>query len=269
MVPGLSIVFMVITFLITVGLPIALIVWVMKKYRPGFSPIAVGILVFFVVQVLIRIPLIQLLTANEGVQLFIQNNVLLYFLILSLTAGIFEEGGRLLGFSLFLKKKREYKHGLAYGIGHGGIEAILTVGVLYVSNITLSLIINQGIPSSEATGLFAIITPQLQAAAAPLINTPSYLFLIAGLERIFAIVLHIALSLMVLYALNTRKRRYLLLALLIHTAVNFIALSVSQYVSLWLSEGFMLLVAIASVIYIIKTRKAFTPAESREIEMLQ
>jgi len=167
MISTLSIVFMAISSLISIGLPIALVIWVMKKYRPGFKPIAIGMLVFFVVQMVVRIPIIQILSLSEDVQFFTANNFIVYVLILSVTAGLFEEGGRLLGFRLFLKKRREYKHGIAYGVGHGGIEAILLVGLSFIANIIFSVIINQGMlnSASDTIVLPSALIGQLQAAS--------------------------------------------------------------------------------------------------------
>lgn len=256
MVSSLSIVFMIVTVLISIGLPIALIIWVSKKYKPGFMPIGMGMIVFFVMQIVIRTPLIQLLSMTEGVQQFIQNNMVLYIVILSFTAGIFEEGGRYIAFKWLLKKKREWQHGIAYGIGHGGIEAFLLVGLAYIANIIFSIVINQG--ALESAALTPGILAQVQQAAAPLVETPSYMFLISGLERVFAIALHIALSVFVLYGINARKKWYLLFAMLIHGLVNLIAVTLGQNVSIWLSEVFMLLVAIGSIVYIVKMRRVFT-----------
>ena len=45
-----------------------------------------------------------------------------------LMAGVFEETGRYVSFKWFLKKETRIQDGLSYGIGHGGIEAMLIVG---------------------------------------------------------------------------------------------------------------------------------------------
>ena len=61
-----------------------------------------------------------------------QGNIWLYGLYGSLATGVFEETGRLLAFKLFLKSEREPITALSYGIGHGGAEAILLVGLTMV-----------------------------------------------------------------------------------------------------------------------------------------
>lgn len=260
MVPYLSIVCMAISVLLSIGFPVALIIWAMNKYRPGFIPVLVGILVFVVTQVLIRFNLIGAFTTSQAGLSFILANPILYIAILSLTAGLFEEGGRFLAYKVLMKNKCEWRHGIAYGIGHGGIEAVILVSIPFIANIANSILINQGGLTSSA--LPAEMVSQLQVIAPVLINTPSLMFMIGGLERVFTIILHIALSLLVLYGVNRKKIGYLFLAMFAHGLVNFIAVYLMQYVNVFVSEGFMLIVAILSTVYVVKMRKVFEVTNS-------
>src|SRR5690606_30347694 len=135
-----------------------------------------------------------------------------------LSAGVFEEIGRYLAFRFPLRRDLSWQNGVAYGLGHGGIEAIVLVGITYINNIVISLMIN--------TGQFEnLIGPGLDAATAALIkdqliNTPPIYFLIGGLERFFTLFIQVGLSLVVLYGVITRQIRYLIYAVLLHTLVN-------------------------------------------------
>lgn len=260
MVPYLSIVCMAISVLLSIGFPVALIIWAMNKYRPGFIPVLVGILVFVVTQVLIRFNLIGAFTTSQAGLSFILANPILYIAILSLTAGLFEEGGRFLAYKVLMKNKREWRHGIAYGIGHGGIEAVILVSIPFIANIANSILINQG--GLTLSALPAEMVSQLQVIAPVLINTPSLMFMIGGLERVFTIILHIALSLLVLYGVNRKKIGYLFLAMFAHGLGNFIAVYLMQYVNVFVSEGFMLIVAILSTVYVVKMRKVFEVTNS-------
>ena len=261
MVSIISIVFMVITVIIVFGLPIALTIWIIKKYHTGFVPVAVGMLIFFVTQIVVRIQIINILQTLPRVQAFIAAYPLLYIAILSVTAGIFEEFGRLFGFSVMLKRRRALSHGVAYGIGHGGIEAIFLVGFAYINNIVYSTMINSGTMDSLIQLSPEAVTSQLQTAAAALIESPSYMFLLGGIERIIAIALHIGLSVLVLYGVRRKKIGYTFLAIAVHTLVNFIGVSLMQYVHLFAEFGFMIVVGVLSVIFVLKMRKAFEKLE--------
>lgn len=252
MVPALSFVFMAVSLLISVGLPVVLTIWVMKKYKPGFWPVASGMIVFFVLQVLIRIPLMQVFEASEAGKVFIENNIILYVVIAALTAGIFEEFGRYFAFKVMLKNKRGFGHGLAYGIGHGGIEAIVLIGLAYVSNIVISIMFNSGGLSALGEQA-AILQPSINAILA----TPSTDFLIGGIERVFAICFHIAMSILVLYGVRKRNIAYTLFAVLLHGLVDFGVVIIAGNFGIVWGEVFMFVVAAVSVVYIVLMKRVF------------
>lgn len=260
-VGALSILFMFITLAVCFGLPVLLAVWAKRKYKKSFSfvPLLAGVLAFFISQVVFRIPVIQGLLPMFGwYQAFMQMQWP-YIIFLSFTAGLVEEPARFIAFRI-MKNRRAYTDGLSYGIGHGGIEAILLVGFSYISNISLSFMINGG-----NLGPLANLLPA--SAISALTDTPSYMFLVGGIERVFAIALQIALSLVVLKGFQTGNRgRWLLLAIILHGLTNLGAVGLvrlgpavlpgnPQLGGTLLSEGFLLIVAVLSVIYIIKRAK--------------
>ena len=234
MVPALTFVFMALTLIISIGLPVGLAIWVMKKFKPGFWAVASGMIVFVVMQLGFRIWIIQLFGITDFGQEFIRNNQILYIILLSLSAGLVEEFGRLFAFGVMLKKRREFRHGLAYGIGHGGIEAVLLVGLSYVTNIIFAILINSGALAS----LEEMIGEALQPTIDTMTGTASVMFLYAGIERIFAVCLHIALSILVLYGVRKRNVAYTFLAVLLHGAANFGAVMIAQEQVRWLRKHF-------------------------------
>lgn len=253
MIPALSFVFMAVSLLLSVGLPVVLTIWVMKKYRPGFWAVASGMIVFFVLQVLIRIPLMQVFSASEAGKAFIQSNTLLYIVIAALTAGIVEEFGRYFAFKVMLKNRRGYGHGLAYGIGHGGIEAIVLIGLAYVSNILIGIMINSGGVSTLDSVGAAMLQPTITA----LTQTAPTDFLLGGIERVFAICFHIAMSILVLYGVRKRNIAYTLLAVLLHGLVDFGVVTIAGNFGIIWGEVFMFVVAAASIVYIVLMKRVF------------
>ena len=183
-------------------------------------------------------------------------NFFLIAIFLSLTAGLFEEVGRYFGFKLFLKKHLSWKNGIAYGIGHGGIEAIVLVGFTYINNLVYSFLINSG---QFAEIIAPQIDPELAAyIQAQLIDIPAYMFLVAGLERGFTIVVHIALSLVVLLAVKKGNAIYLLYAILLHAAVNLPAVLIPGLgYNILYAELYLLVLAVIGCIFIKRSRKCF------------
>ncbi len=74
----------------------------------------------------------------------IKDNICLYALYGSLAAALFEETGRFIIMKFFMRKLLERQNTLLYGIGHGGIEAILLEGFTSISNKVVLLMINTG-----------------------------------------------------------------------------------------------------------------------------
>lgn len=157
----------------------------------------------------------------------IQGNIWLYSLYGGLMAGLFEEAGRFTAFKLVLRRRREPVTALSYGIGHGGCEAFLILGVTYISNIVISLMMQRGVQMS------AEITAGIQSLA----GLPATLFLLAGFERIAAMTLHTALSVLVFAAVRYGRRGLFPLAILLHALADFFAVVVSRQAGALASEA--------------------------------
>ena len=132
-------------------------------------------------------------------------------------------------FSFALKKYRAKNvNALMYGAGHGGFEAVVLLGVTMINNIAWSVMINNGRIAELTAALTGEQLAQAQQSIDLLITTPSYQFLMGGLERLFAIVLHISLSVLVWFAVKWEGKLYLYpLAILFHFAVDAAAVVLS------------------------------------------
>lgn len=256
MVNTLSIGFMIFSALLIFLFPLGLAVYMYKKERISLKAILIGAAVFILSQILIRIPLINVLGTKPWFQGLLSNIFFTALVVGGLSAGVFEEIGRYLGFRFFLNNELSWKNGIAYGIGHGGIEAVLLVGMKYINNIVTSFMINNGT-------FDRVIAPQLDGELAALIKTQlietsPFLFLAAGLERFFTIIIHIALSLVVLYAVMKRKFLFVIYAILLHTLVNGPpVILLQQGFGVWVSELYVFIIAAVALLFIVRSRKLF------------
>ena len=191
-------------------LPIGLLLWWNGRKKTGLWPFLVGALCFILFAMVLEVLLHRVCLAGQknAVSAAITASPVLYTLYGIFAAGIFEETGRLFGFKLLLKKRREAPVAVAYGIGHGGIEVILVLGVTYMTY----LFVKAGIPvGGEAAAM-------LQSAA-DAITLP--LACVAMLERISAVMLHIGLSMLVFRAAKEQgKFCDYPLAILLHAAAD-------------------------------------------------
>lgn len=245
LVSTISQVFMCITLLICIALPIGMAIWGRKKFRKAFSfiPMLAGVLAFFTAQVVFRQYILGTVLSQFGWYKSFAASGWAFLIYSCFLAGLVEEPARFVAFSV-MKHRRQFPDGLSYGIGHGGVEVLLVTGLAYLNNILVSVMINSGYPDvpAEVTNLF--------------IATPPADFLLAGLERVFAMALQIALSLLVLKGFQVdKKAQYLAGAILLHGAANFAAAATAQLAGNLASEGVLLIVAAASVLYIVRQAK--------------
>lgn len=264
MVNALSIVFMVVSMLICFLLPIALAVYFYRKHKISLIAVLLGAIVFLVSQVAIRIPLLAIFGKQQW-YIEMAANVYVLALFLALTAGVFEEVGRYIVMKLLMKKSLSFKNGIAFGIGHGGIEAIIIVGLTLLNYIVISLMINSGLFEST---IAATLPPEIAAQIrSTLIDSPTINFLAGGFERGMTIIIQIAFSVMVLYSVKFKKPIYLLYAILLHAVVN--APTVILYdagLNIWLIEMFVAACAAVGLIYIIKAKGIFAKEDEVQVE---
>lgn len=214
----LSMVGMVFTLLISFGLPITLVVLARKKLQAKFSPIVIGATVFILFVMMLESMFHSLVLGATGN--IITGNVWLYGLYGGLAAGLFEETGRFLAMRFYMKRTLQKENAVMYGIGHGGIEAIMLVGVSYLSNLLVSLLINGGQLESMLTGLDEATKEVTVTQISALWTLPSYAFWMSGIERISAIFLQILLSYMIYRAVKEHQVKYYARAVLLHFAVD-------------------------------------------------
>lgn len=246
-VSGASITGMVVSLLLSVGLPIFLCIFIYKKTKawvPAFF-IGCGIFVGFAM-ILEQICHTVVLTVTGSV---IRDNIWLYGIYGGLAAALFEETGRLIAMKFCLKKHLTRENALMYGAGHGGIEAFLILGMSSMSNLLTAAMINGGLMEKTMT----VLEPAQQEVSynqlSVLWTTPAYQFYLAPVERISAIALQIALSILVFSAVKTGKKLHLAAAFGIHFAVDFLTVVCASAIPTWALElGLLVIVAVICVV---------------------
>ena len=227
-------------------------VWKIRKKEP-VKTILVGAAAFLLFALILEKPLQNVLVfptamglPEHAVSRFLSAHPVLLALVAGLFPGVFEETGRLIAFQTVLKKRRNRETAISYGIGHGGIEVILSLGLTYIQYIAYAGMLN--------AGTFGTVMDQV-ASQAPeqLGSVEAVVNLLAGfswtdfgigfVERIFAVLFHIGASILVFYACRDKKRFWLYpLAVILHTGMDFIAVLHAFHVislSSWALEGIL------------------------------
>ena len=247
MVTAASLASMGVSALSTFVLPIIILVVARRRWGCSLWSAAVGALVFVVFALLLEGGTHSLVFAAVP---SLRSNPALYTLYGALAAGVFEELGRVCGFAVLRASDRrpdDVGRAIGAGIGHGGIEAMLLVGVGMVSSLVTSVsIINAGASEAFLAGLAGAQRDIVARQFELLINTPAPFYLLSIGERTIAIALHIALSVLVWMAFTGRIRRgWILGAILAHALADAgAALYQSGVVSVVVAQGWALIVTV-------------------------
>lgn len=253
-------------FLVVV--PIVAIIVLLVKKKLAVKPLVFGFLSFIISQMVLRIPLMQVLNNVGWYQAFAAATPLLFLLVVGgFTAGLFEETARLVG-AKALKNQRSYRDMLSFGFGHGICEVIVLVGLAYINNVLYVIAFMQ--PDSA---LFASLTSAMDATTIQTLQvalgtlTP-FNVLMMVLERVGTVPFHMFNTCLVFRAVNEKKYGLYGLALLSHTLLNFLVVLVGQQ-SLLLAEIVMLAIGFGSVVYLRNAKKHFLPAVQTPVETVQ
>jgi len=187
MVTAASLASMGVSALSTFVLPLIILVVARRRWGCSLWSAAVGALVFVVFALLLEGGLHALVFT---VLPNLPSKPMLYTIYAALAAGVFEELGRVCGFAVLQASDRRpdgVGRALGMGIGHGGIEAILLVGVATISNLVVSVsIINAGTSEAFLAGLPDAQRDTVARQFGSLINTPAPFYLLRILGAILA-----------------------------------------------------------------------------------
>lgn len=195
----ISILSYIFTITATLIVPLGLAIWLGVK-KQGTRPVLLGAATFLIFQVFIRLPLIQfVLLQTPWFNVMTVTQPVLTAFFYGFTAALVEEPGRYIVMRFFLKRNR-VDDGISFGVGHGGIEAVLLVGI----NTLFAMFF-----------YFDALSPDMLLAS--------------GVERLSAMTMHITWSVMVLNSIRYKKPWLLLVAVVLHTAANFGVLLLVQF----------------------------------------
>src|SRR5579884_1323833 len=123
---------MIISIVFVIVYPLALAILAHRRLGVSWRYFGFGALIFFLFQIISRVPAVQLIQEAIAPQLTTSKTLLIGWLtILAITAGLFEEVGRYIGYRWLMgREEKTWRKAVMYGIGHGGLESMLLVGGL-------------------------------------------------------------------------------------------------------------------------------------------
>ncbi len=251
-------------FLLTVNFSLMIVLpflfgWLIARKRgAGWRLFGMGAVTFVLSQVG-HIPFnwlvlnrLQLISTDTAVT----QNLIILAIFLGLSAGLFEEVARYLTFRFWATDARSWGTGLMVGAGHGGVESLLLggLGALNVINLII-LRSNEQLINTLPPEQLEIVQAQITAV----FNTPYSQLLLGAVERLFAITVHLSLSLLVMQVFIRRQTRWLLFAILWHTLLNAVSVIFASRTTPYITELVIGIFALVSL-GIIWALKAPEPA---------
>ena len=220
----------VFAFVIPIGIAV---VWCIAK-KEKLTTVLVGAATFLLFALILEKPIQNVLIApaqmglpEHAVARFVSARPVLWAFIVGLFPGVFEESGRFIAFKTVLRKRKNRETSISHGIGHGGMEVIVLLGVTYIADIAYGVMINTGAFQTLLDKTAAQMPDQVGALIATAEQIGDVTFAGVGLafvERAFAFLFHTGASILVFYACRDREKSWLYpLAVLLHTAMDFVA----------------------------------------------
>jgi uncharacterized membrane protein YhfC len=217
---------LVVQIVFVIVFPIVVAVLVRRWLKVGWRYFWIGALIFFLSQVITRVPAVQVIQAQIAPQLQASPTLLWgWLVVLALTAGLFEEVGRYLGYRFLMKpEERIWPRIVMFGIGHGGLESMLLVGALGALTLVNLLVLTGGALETLPPEQRALATQQLAAIA----EQPTWTPLLGAWERVSAMAWHVGLSVVVLQVFRRHSLVWLWLAIAAHAGGNFLVVAIPQ-----------------------------------------
>ena len=229
--------------------PVVAAVWVRRATGAPWLALGWGVLTFTVSQIVLRLPWQIALGVWLKDDLQRSPSLLFAWVAFSaVTAALFEETGRYVAFRRFFTKEHSFRAGLMFGVGHGGIESILLVGLTIAGNAAIYFLLGHDVSLPLTEDVRATIVRQL----APL--TPG-LALMGGVERLSSLCVHVAATLMVLRAVTTKELRWYGAALAYHALGNLAGVETAQHFGPFLAEAVIAAFAALGIAFVLSERR--------------
>ena len=178
-------------------MPVALVLFLRRRLAVGWRIFGIGALAFIVSQLLTRLPMVAGLQWLLHGKMEFPGGAVIWVSFLSITAGLFEETARYICFNKPLRNEQNWRSAVALGAGHGGIESALFVGGLAAIGLLNAIVLSQLDPST-LPNLTPEALEQVTKAKETIAKLRWWEPLLGAWERVCAIALQIALSVIVL-----------------------------------------------------------------------
>ena len=261
---------LIVTVILMVAIPVIFFICWRKKQKQQTK---IGYLIAGAVGFIVSARVLELgvhlvcIVADNPVSRFINGNTVAFVLYGIIMAGVFEECGRYIVLKYIMKKNRTPENAVMYGIGHGGIEILAVLLPSMILYLVIAVLFSAGNIENALSTLN--IVEDTAAAALPSVEAAAafdYAMMAMNvLERLFAMLLHIGLTVVVYYGVCNANKACLPIAILLHMLMDtFPALYQRTIVPLWSVEVWVALWTAIIVFIAVKLYRKMKVSSSAE-----
>ncbi len=233
---------LVITVILMAAIPVGFFIFWRRKHKgqTKISWLIAGAAGFLVSARVLELGVHYLcVLADNPVSRFINGNTAVFVLYGTAMAGVFEECGRHAVIRYVMKKDRTRENAVLYGIGHGGIEVLAVLLPSIITYLAAAVLFSRGDTGYALSSLN--ITEETAAAALPAVQAAAAfnygMMAMNVVERLFTMLLHTGLTVIVYYGVVRGRKGCLPAAILLHMLMDtFPALYQRGVVPLWQVE---------------------------------
>jgi len=238
-------------FIVEIGGPVALGIWLLRKYKSSWILLVTGVLSFAISQ-LIHIP------AISGVQTLFSNGTLpspsaamiplVNGLIVGLLAAVCQESVRWIGFKVNEKRVKPFRSSMIFALGQGGAE-LLVVGALLAANLGSILFYNGG--AQIAKGVSPDTVQSVLAQIANYWASPWYYGVLGVFEHLVAFSGQVVFTIFIWKSVARHQPLWFLVAFFYHIIVDGMTTFLSgMNWGLWQIEGVSALILLLNVLIV-------------------
>jgi uncharacterized membrane protein YhfC len=243
----------IVALVVTIALPIAVGIWLNKKWHVPWRVITYGALAYFIVQALMTFLFSGFVAlVDNGTLVFSDRAYLSVQLMISVVfTALLGVLIRWAGMKFIKESLINLEAAYAIGLGYGGVESLIGVGLPLLMTF-ISMLSNINI-DPQTTTLAPEVVSQLEA----LWQIQPFVPLAGSLERIAALVMHVTVTVLVLQAFNRTNNSWLAAAFGVELLINGMILGLAE---VGLAYGWVILIAVilmAANLYLLYRLQAF------------
>lgn len=196
MVPTITLIGIVFSVICSLFVPVAIWIYLVKKDKKMSRRILCGMFGFFIAHIVLRVPLLQLLSSTQWFQSLETENVFIYSLFIALSTALFEIASRFVIFKYALKDDICFMSAVGVGFGHSACETLAYTALTSVVNLSVSIMINTDTLAK---------TENYELIKESLINESASTFFASGTERLISMVIYIGITIILAYFMKNNK----------------------------------------------------------------